>query len=361
MQETYLHARAGYAGYRGDNDRAWLHTIARNTFFSHIRRAYVRSEVPLHEDLYCGDTRDAGSMGHINWLDIDRSLTELPSALQSALVMKYVDGHTFSEIAEHSNVCVRTAKSRVEKAARLIREAFGEGGDLETKCAEMTTSRFLDYLYRLLPPGRHSTIENHLQTCERCNATLHAIRELVRLLETGTADYRQMHLVDISSKAAPKLDVLSSYLNTSDRPLDRMEFGARKNCPLQSLAVPGRPLHYSVGQSRRDPQNFHYLAPLPYLVSPGQISRSRSSFGHIPERPVSKVDEDVFKFTWSQFPDVEPGTAYTQVFRLPAGAQILACDPSPTIAHTGTNATIAWQIDLPPSERFVSSVEYRLQ
>jgi len=40
LQETYLRARDGFAGYRGGDGRAWLTAIAKNVFYTHARRKY---------------------------------------------------------------------------------------------------------------------------------------------------------------------------------------------------------------------------------------------------------------------------------------------------------------------------------
>ena len=53
VQEAYARALKGFSGFRGDNPRAWLLTIVRNTAYSWIKK-HVNEEklIPFNEETH---------------------------------------------------------------------------------------------------------------------------------------------------------------------------------------------------------------------------------------------------------------------------------------------------------------------
>ncbi len=360
-QETYLRARAGFAHCRGENDLAWLRSIARNVCYSHMRRAWVHAETPLDEEVDGAGILDAGSGSHLSELHLNGALSALPAPLRTALRMRYESGYSYAEIAESSEISLRTAKWRVKKGTFLLRSFLYAPESDGTTCAELTTARLLDYLYRLLPPGRHLTTRSHLGDCPHCAAALSGLRQLMLDLELRCGGSKQMQCIDLGSDGLPRLDVLSSHVNLADEPEDHILFYARAQSSLKSLAVPGKPLCHKVSPSGRWPDRLKYTARLPYLILPGRSIETRCAYGRVQDRPAKRIDRNTFRFAWQQVPNNERGTHYAQVLRLPMGAELLACQPSPSTVTVSDQTTIAWHSHLSPAERFRSCIEYRLR
>lgn len=358
-QETYLRARAGFAHCRGENDLAWLRSIARNVCYSHMRRAWVHAETPFDEEVDGAGILDAGSGSHLSKLHLNGALSALPAPLRTALELRYSEGRSYSEIAAASKTCLRTAKSRVTCAVKMLRCAFEDDrNDMQPSCAEHTAHRLIDYLYGLLPPGRHSTTQSHLSECGHCSAVLRAIQAFVHRLEASPGVGKMMHVVDLQNDCAPSLDVLSMSVNQSDSPLDGLQFYSTIGYRLHSVALPGKPLYHQARPSRRWPDRLKYSARLPYLVVPGQFSRMRCFYDFIADRSARQIEKGTYRFEWSQMPNNDLDTVYTQAFRLPEGAELLDCHPAPVAASDPS--MIAWHAHLAPAERFRSRVQYRL-
>ncbi len=145
LQDTYLRACHGISGYRGGDARAWLAAIAKNVFYSHARRRYVRSETPLDCDIELVDDR---CPDHLTLIEIRRALSELTQTLRTTLVMKHYAGYTYEEIAARLGCPTGTAKRRVSVALKKLRQALGAGTEeyAQMKCADLTDRRLLDHV-----------------------------------------------------------------------------------------------------------------------------------------------------------------------------------------------------------------------
>ena len=127
VQETYLRARAGIAGYRGGDSRAWLATIARNVFLAHTRRESARREVPVKGDVGSELSSLPDAQHLLSKIELHDEVVRLAGPLRTALVMKYYGGLTYAEIARYQHCPLGTAKWRVSAAVSKLQDAFGVG------------------------------------------------------------------------------------------------------------------------------------------------------------------------------------------------------------------------------------------
>ena len=101
LQETYLKARDGISSYRGDNDRAWLSTIARNAFLTHIRHHYVSSEINGIDTENASGYSPVGCPDHLQLIQIRLAISKLDPNLRTALLLKHYCEYTYREIGPH--------------------------------------------------------------------------------------------------------------------------------------------------------------------------------------------------------------------------------------------------------------------
>lgn len=129
VQETMLKAFRSWHQYRpGTNVRAWLLTILRHTFINQYRRAKRRAvEVDVTEiEPYTvfRDVRDADPEGHFFDTIVDdevlRAIDALPDEFREALVLSDMEGLTYAEIANVTEVPVGTVKSRLFRARQAL-------------------------------------------------------------------------------------------------------------------------------------------------------------------------------------------------------------------------------------------------
>jgi RNA polymerase sigma-70 factor (ECF subfamily) len=117
IQETVLKAWKHLDSFtEGTNLRAWLFTILRNTFLSHLRRR--RDDVSL-------DDQDGASMhlsvapAQLTWLgskDLIKAMESLTYDQRAAIILVGAEGFTYEEAAAICHCAVGTIKSRVNRA-----------------------------------------------------------------------------------------------------------------------------------------------------------------------------------------------------------------------------------------------------
>jgi RNA polymerase sigma-70 factor, ECF subfamily len=140
VQETYLKAYRSYGSFQeGTNLRAWLYRILTNTYINSYRAAKRRPEitdVEDVEDLYlykrmagAGEIR-AGRSAEDEALDtftddvVKTALEELPDAFRIAVLLADVEGFSYKEISEITEVPIGTVMSRIHRGRRALQKAL---------------------------------------------------------------------------------------------------------------------------------------------------------------------------------------------------------------------------------------------
>jgi len=132
VQDACVRAFRFAGDCRGENARAWLLTIVRNTAFSWLKKNRPRAIVPIddHELEEFEDVNRAGDSFHGADAGVLRiALDALPLEFREALVLRELEGCSYKEIAEVAGVPVGTVMSRLARARRQLRNHFaGKGG-----------------------------------------------------------------------------------------------------------------------------------------------------------------------------------------------------------------------------------------
>ena len=142
VQETYLKAYRAFAGFtEGTNLKAWLYRILTNTYINTYRAAKRRPEiadVEDVEDLYLyrrlastggGDPgRSAEDLALERFTDDDvkAALESLPDAFRIAVLLADVEGFSYKEIADITDVPIGTVMSRIHRGRRALQKALHE-------------------------------------------------------------------------------------------------------------------------------------------------------------------------------------------------------------------------------------------
>jgi RNA polymerase sigma-70 factor, ECF subfamily len=122
VQETILRAWQNQDRFEpGSNLGAWLFTILRNLFYSHLRR--MKREVADSDGSYAAQLRTAPDQeASVIVKDMWRALGELPPDQREALLLVGAEGMSYDEAARICGVAVGTIKSRVNRARRRLAE-----------------------------------------------------------------------------------------------------------------------------------------------------------------------------------------------------------------------------------------------
>ncbi len=139
VQETYLRAYRGFGGFtEGTNLRAWLYRILTNTYINSYRAARRRPEVADVEDvedLYLyhrlaspdgGPNRSAEEEALASFTDdeVKAAIESLPEVFRMAVLLADVEGFSYKEIAEITDVPIGTVMSRIHRGRRALQKAL---------------------------------------------------------------------------------------------------------------------------------------------------------------------------------------------------------------------------------------------
>lgn len=140
VQDVYVRALKSAARHgfepKGGGMRAWLFTIAHNTFYSTIKRdARSPAAVPdFHADAADGPLPDepppAWDGASFDWEHVDdrlrRAIDSVRDEYRQVLLMWGVQGLKYREIAEVLGVPIGTVMSRLHRARKMVADALAD-------------------------------------------------------------------------------------------------------------------------------------------------------------------------------------------------------------------------------------------
>jgi RNA polymerase sigma-70 factor, ECF subfamily len=160
-QTAFLNAYSAYRrGERPAAPRNWLIAIAHNVCRQRFRQSARRpAEVAFDDDVAETLVQDDGPSAH----DIRTALGQLAFNQRAALVMRELEGRSYTEIAELLELSVSAVETLIFRARRALREQLE--GSLTCQQAEAAISRQMD---GLLPRSERGSLRAHLRACLEC-------------------------------------------------------------------------------------------------------------------------------------------------------------------------------------------------
>ena len=144
VQETYLKAYRAFASFeQGTNLKAWLYRILTNTYINTYRAKKRRPEiadVEDIEDLYLyrrlaqSEAADAGysaedrALERITDTEVKAAIEGLPEAFRIPVILADVEGFSYKEIAEITDVPIGTVMSRIHRGRKALQKALVDRG-----------------------------------------------------------------------------------------------------------------------------------------------------------------------------------------------------------------------------------------
>ncbi len=131
VQESYLRALRGFAGYRGEVDdaRGWLLAIVRNTCRTfHARERRFRESEQFDDERHTpgdGAEPDALLLRQDARETLGDALARLPTEFREVLVLREVQGLAYKEIAEAAGIPIGTVMSRLARARARLERLLG--------------------------------------------------------------------------------------------------------------------------------------------------------------------------------------------------------------------------------------------
>jgi len=133
VQDSYMKAFRHFDSFRGEDSRAWLLTIVRNSSYT-----WLKSKNHWQMEVFDEETADADLQNPfsessnptnpeniaLQTLDrdlINQAIQTLPPEFREVLVLREQEGFSYHEIAEIAGIPVGTVMSRLSRARGLLR------------------------------------------------------------------------------------------------------------------------------------------------------------------------------------------------------------------------------------------------
>ncbi|HLX94633.1 MAG TPA: sigma-70 family RNA polymerase sigma factor, partial [Verrucomicrobiae bacterium] len=126
-QEACLRAVKFFGSFRGDNARAWLLAIVRNTFYTWLRKnrppgttVEINDEALAIEDV----SVNAGALasGLADTEAVRHAIEALPVEFREIVILREMEGLRYKEIADLAGVPIGTVMSRLARARKQLQQ-----------------------------------------------------------------------------------------------------------------------------------------------------------------------------------------------------------------------------------------------
>ena len=125
VQDACVRAMRFFSSFRGDDARAWLFSIVRNTWYSRVARPVNVKEVASFDNAQhelpddALDPEERLVQQHSVALVRD-ALQQLPVDFREAIVLREIEGFSYKEIAQLVGVPIGTVMSRLARARERL-------------------------------------------------------------------------------------------------------------------------------------------------------------------------------------------------------------------------------------------------
>lgn len=124
VQRAFLQCLTAASSYRPEwAVSTWLYRILTNICLDEIRRRGVRHRADLHPGPARNDTDQRAGVR----LDVRRALGKVPNEARVLLVLRYIDGLSYGELARVRGISVNTVKSQLARGKAILKTNLTEG------------------------------------------------------------------------------------------------------------------------------------------------------------------------------------------------------------------------------------------
>jgi len=134
-QEALLRACRFFRGFHGEDVRAWMLQIVRNTCYSWLEKNRPRElMVEFDEELHLQPVASPESIAITNddRERLTRALEALPSRFREVIVLRELEGCSYREIATIMSIPFGTVMSSLSRARRQLHSALADPSCKET-------------------------------------------------------------------------------------------------------------------------------------------------------------------------------------------------------------------------------------
>lgn len=138
VQEAYLRAFKHFRGFHGGDSRPWLLAIVRNTFYTWLQqnRAPER-QIPFDEEIHIAEddrlNPEALLLQEANNQLVRHAIEELPAEFREVIVLRELEGLSYKQIADVTDIPVGTVMSRLARARKRLEQNLGQSREQTEK------------------------------------------------------------------------------------------------------------------------------------------------------------------------------------------------------------------------------------
>jgi RNA polymerase sigma-70 factor (ECF subfamily) len=130
VQEAYLRALRFFNDFRGENARAWLLQIVRNTCYTRMGDKFPQlTNTPFEEDIHSEEresqTPETVAIASADIYLVRHAIQELPLKYREVLILRELEDMSYVEVAKVTSMPLGTVRSTLFRARRLLRQRLG--------------------------------------------------------------------------------------------------------------------------------------------------------------------------------------------------------------------------------------------
>ena len=131
VQEAYLRAFKHFRSFDGSNGRPWLLAIVRNTFYTWLQqnRAPER-QIPFDEEIHIVEEDHLNPetllLKKANNQLVRQAIEELPAEFREVIVLRELQGLSYKQIADMTEIPVGTVMSRLARARKRLEQNLSQ-------------------------------------------------------------------------------------------------------------------------------------------------------------------------------------------------------------------------------------------
>jgi RNA polymerase sigma factor (sigma-70 family) len=128
VQESYLRAFRSFDTFEGQDARAWLLAVVRNTCFTWLKKKGQQSAVEFDEQMHSAAVEfpsaesvlvSQAALGSLN-----DCLEALPAEFREAIVLRELEELSYKEISNIASVPIGTVMSRLARARKRLQDCL---------------------------------------------------------------------------------------------------------------------------------------------------------------------------------------------------------------------------------------------
>jgi len=136
VQDAYVRALTFFGGFHGDDGRAWLLAIIRNTCYDWLRRNQrsIQLQAAPEELDFAADAAPDPELQQLRQADrrlLEKGMLELPPEYREVLVLRELEGLSYKQIARVTEMPIGTVMSRLARARKRLQAALAPAGKKE--------------------------------------------------------------------------------------------------------------------------------------------------------------------------------------------------------------------------------------